>query len=452
MRPPRTQPRHPLPRPTGPRPVRRIASTRALCSARALRPSAPRTKWWPRQRTFKELACFTVESSAAFTDEAFNNSICPGAASTRTDEIPSSPETFRVGGSVRRAFFVAPHSGNYSFHLRASGGGEVWMSPDADPRSARRILSSRPEHRDAFPVLPGMSTNKASTLNDEWACSGAAGADDRACFRFFPLYETFEYAEMVCAGHGAVVANPKTQDEVDLLRSISSGGVWIGLSDKGTEGHWYYNDGTYAGAAYDGEAFGDWSYGLWSNNEPNDSGGTENCAEMYSNGYFNDLTCTGNVRRVVCEIRGGGINARETEPMAMEAGDVRYFEAIFYNTFAAKATSLVTLTIDTRSTDADMSDGGSGSDGRGRKFLTSEVLGLSAEYFREIRSDARAVEVSVNGLSSACGVEDTEGSCTFDYSEEHTPTISSVFPAAAPRARSLPSRGPSSRRSRRPIS
>ena len=50
------------------------------------------------------------------------------------------------------------------------------------------------------------------------ACSGAAGADDRACFRFFPLYETFEYAEMVCAGHGAVVANPKTQDEVDLLR------------------------------------------------------------------------------------------------------------------------------------------------------------------------------------------------------------------------------------------
>ena len=46
---------------------------------------------------------------------------------------------------------------------------------------------------------------------------------------------------------------------------------------------------------------------------------------------------------------------------------------------------------------------GSGSDGRGRKFLTSEVLGLSAEYFREIRSDARAVEVSVAlAFSTAC--------------------------------------------------
>ena len=55
------------------------------------------------------------------------------------------------------------------------------------------------------------------------------------------------------------------------------------------------------------------------------------------------------MRRVACEIRSGGINARETEPMAMEAGDVRYFEAVFYNTFDAKATSLVTLTIDTRS-------------------------------------------------------------------------------------------------------
>ena len=60
----------------------------------------------------------------------------------------------------------APVTGNYTFHLKASDGGELWLSPDADPRSARRILSSRPEHRDAQNSNPKTSP----TTNNEWSC------------------------------------------------------------------------------------------------------------------------------------------------------------------------------------------------------------------------------------------------------------------------------------------
>ena len=41
------------------------------------------------------------------------------------------------------------------------------------------------------------------------------------------------------------------------------------------------------------------------------------------------------------------------------------------------------------------------------KFRTSEVLGLSAEYFREIRTDAPTIALAVNDLYAACGGEAT---------------------------------------------
>ena len=81
------------------------------------------------------------------------------------------------------------------------------------------------------------------------------------------------------------------------------------------------------------------------------------------------------------------------------------------------ATSLVTLTIDTKLRD----------DVNRTVFLTSEVFGLSAEYFREIRKDGRSLEVTVNDLSSSCVAE----KCMFHYSELHTPTIESIHPSSA---------------------
>ena len=54
--------------------------------------------------------------------------------------MPESPE-FRIGGQQVKAFFVAPVSANYTFNTRFDGGGELWLSPSADPRQAERLVS-----------------------------------------------------------------------------------------------------------------------------------------------------------------------------------------------------------------------------------------------------------------------------------------------------------------------
>ena len=73
-------------------------------------------------------------------------------------------------------------------------------------------------------------------------------------------------------------------------------------------------------------------------------------------------------------------------------------------------------------------------------FTTSDAIGLGAEYFREIRTDAPAIEVATNGLRAACGADTTvnengdevEGSgCDFTYSEDYTPTVDAIEPAVA---------------------
>ena len=69
--------------------------------------------------------------------------------------------------------------------------------------------------------------------------------------------------------------------------------------------------------------------------QPDDSGGSENCVEMRNGGEWNDMKCTDNVRATICEIRNGGIDVRETEPIPMAAGDVRYFESFSTTTCRA---------------------------------------------------------------------------------------------------------------------
>ena len=146
---------------------------------------------------------------------------------SHTDEMQSVPLIFRVGG-VGIVPFVAPVTGNYTFHLKASDGGELWLSPDADPRSARRILSSRSEHRDAL-KLPE-SKNKASTINNEWSCLGYG--DDRVCFRYFQFLKTtstlkpFAWAMEHVSQH-----RRRARSTMSFKISRNSVSVWLGLSD-----------------------------------------------------------------------------------------------------------------------------------------------------------------------------------------------------------------------------
>lgn len=116
----------------------------------------------------------------------------------------------------------------------------------------------------------------------------------------------------------------------------------------------------------------------------------------------------------VCEVEFQGSDcaagSRSSRPIAMAKGEARYLELIGFNNGGADR-NLLTLTMAVGEKDS---------------FTTSDVLGLSAEFFREIRTDAPAISVVVNGLTAACGA--VGGSCNFEYSADLSPRVTSIIP------------------------
>ena len=112
------------------------------------------------------------------------------------------------------------------------------------------------------------------------------------------------------------LATPKTSEEHDVIQNLkgNSVSVWLGLSDLGSEGNWYYSDGSYAGAAYDRKSHGDWTFEKWLGNQPDDSGGSENCVEMRNGGEWNDMKCTDNVRATYAKSAMEGLTCEKQNP------------------------------------------------------------------------------------------------------------------------------------------
>ena len=258
---------------------------------------------------------------------------------------------------------------------------------------------------------PGMDAAQGSP-DSAWTCVGGS-----RCFRAFEGYLSWDNARRSCESRGAVLATPRSSEENKLWSRITktNNWYWAGVNDRRKESHFYYGDGTYAGfgeMAFSGIKEG-WVYENFNSNEPNDSGNNENCVHINGNyAAWNDLYCN-NAQAFVCEIDAEDLRSRRTDPIPMEAGEVRYLEVLGYNN-ENKASSLLTLTIDP--------------DGTNEPFTTSDILGLSGEFLREIRTDARAVAVAIDGLAAACA---DGGSCGFSYSSDFTPVVDSIEPAVS---------------------
>jgi hypothetical protein len=364
-----------------------------------------------------EMPCVTVISHDATEDEATNTTICEGLEMKSTDAVPASVGFGRNGGVITKAYFVAPMAATYTFNTRFDDGGELWLSPNGDPRAAERLIAIDSAEDDAASAstAPGADA-AASPFCADWSCAG-----DR-CFRSFAARVSYDLAEKKCKDHGAVLGAFRSPTEkTAFMAALTEGGsYWIGLSDRSKEGYFSFTDGTEAGYAHQHTFADAWSsYGYsWNSGEPNDYNNIENCVEIFANGYCNDLPCSYS-EPFVCEIPSSQCSSkkepRSSTGIAMEAGEVRYLEMLGYNNDGASV-SLLTLTIDP-------------DDPSREAWTTSETLGLSGEFFREIRTNAPAIEVKVNGITSSCGPEG--GDCSFTYSDDHSPRVTAIEPATS---------------------
>ena len=131
-------------------------------------------------------------------------------------------------------------------------------------------------------------------------CGAGLGANltnlsptDGACFLAFDGPSTYAEAEAACVALGGQLATISDAAENAAIVAILPGagdGAWIGFNDRATEGDYIW-------------AIGDpVTYTNWADWEPNDSGGNEDCAQIYGNGLWNDAYCT-NRYGYFCELQ-----------------------------------------------------------------------------------------------------------------------------------------------------
>ena len=213
-----------------------------------------------------EAPCDTITKYNDLESRLENTTICEGKEVKVVDAVPAHVEFGRLGGMHSKAFFVAPRTANYTFHTNFDDGGELWLSPHADPRAAVRVL--RTEHATKVDT----NHNTVSSCG-EWKCLG------ERCFRAFNGYLDYNTAIKSCATYGALLAAPRTSAENTLIHELISSNSWIGIDDRGMVGHWKYSDGSRAGYALRGELHG-WEYEVFNHGEPNDYNNAEKCGEM----------------------------------------------------------------------------------------------------------------------------------------------------------------------------
>ncbi len=95
---------------------------------------------------------------------------------------------------------------------------------------------------------------------------------------------TWQQAKTDAESRGGSLATIKSQEEQDEVEALLHGNAsyWIGASDAGQEGQWTW---------VDGDAF---TFTHWNAGEPNNSGGNEHYAQIYSDGKWNDLPASSN--------------------------------------------------------------------------------------------------------------------------------------------------------------
>jgi CotH kinase protein/Lectin C-type domain/Putative metal-binding motif len=103
---------------------------------------------------------------------------------------------------------------------------------------------------------------------------------------------SWSLAQQSCAERGGGLVTVRDQAQADALlqgAAFIGGDWWIGLSDAAEEGSFVWVDQSPVDYLY------------WGENEPNNAGEAEHCAEMRSDGHWNDVHCDTELN-YICEL------------------------------------------------------------------------------------------------------------------------------------------------------
>ncbi|XP_034149728.1 C-type lectin domain family 4 member E-like [Esox lucius] len=125
-----------------------------------------------------------------------------------------------------------------------------------------------------------------STCFQHWIKSGSG------CYYIFTDYKTWTDSRQDCLDRGGDLVIINSREEQEFITRLGYK-VWIGLTDRDVEGTWRWVNGSPLTTSY------------WINEEPNDAGGTEDCAEIRMTesepfGAWNDAPCQ-IPKRWICE-------------------------------------------------------------------------------------------------------------------------------------------------------
>lgn len=117
-----------------------------------------------------------------------------------------------------------------------------------------------------------------------------------SCYWFSQTGKSWPEADKYCQLENAhlVVIN-SWEEQKFVAKHIGSFHTWIGLTDK--DGSWRWSDGTDYRSNYK-----NWAFSEPNNWEGHEQGGTEDCAEILTDGHWNDNLCL-QLNRWVCEKR-----------------------------------------------------------------------------------------------------------------------------------------------------
>ncbi|KAL9952324.1 hypothetical protein ACROYT_G039561 [Oculina patagonica] len=106
-----------------------------------------------------------------------------------------------------------------------------------------------------------------------------------SCFKAFTEKVNWFEAQQTCRSQNSNLTSIHSAEENEFVRdkvATPSERVWIGLNNLINNAVLKWIDGSYV------------SFTNWASTEPNNSGGFENCTEIWTNGEWNDIDCSYN--------------------------------------------------------------------------------------------------------------------------------------------------------------